>query len=215
MEEVTGDARSGGLALGLGVLSSCAAAEPHYFGFSAGLSLAHFVQVAIDSNGNSTDVSLPLLTDRPFSKQAPKANATLADPPTFKAGVSYIRAYLTIVHPLYPFLNRQKLWRLHKSITKRQEDQAALPVEKIDMTILHLVYAVGSRCLQLLGKRRISSAVPEGHFLRAMENIGQDLKFTSTKSIEVTLLLAIHSMRSPYGESITSAVRCSLVGLSS
>ncbi|KAK0391830.1 hypothetical protein NLU13_1329 [Sarocladium strictum] len=200
----SGKERSGQLALGLGVLSSCAGAEPHYFGFSAGLSLAHFVQVAIDSGGNPVDVSLPQLADRPFSHQVPKPNATLAGPPTYNAGASYIRAYLALVHPLYPFLNTDRLWELHRSITKRRGGQGATvgSTEQIDLTIMHLVYAIGSRCLQLLQKFSVSSTVPEAHFLRAMEHIRQDFKFTSTKSIEVTLLLAIHSMRSPYGTSV-------------
>ncbi len=60
------------LTLGLGVLSSVAAAEPHYFGSSSGLSLAHFVEAAIEC-GTSTgsEVSLPLLADRPFPNHAP------------------------------------------------------------------------------------------------------------------------------------------------
>ncbi|KAF5985068.1 transcription activator acu-15 [Fusarium coicis] len=205
-EVTSGAERSGQLALGLGVLSSCAGAEPHYFGFSAGLSLAHFVQVAIDSGENPVDVSLPQLADRPFSHQVPKANITLAEPPKYNAGASYIRAYLALVHPLYPFLNLERLWQLHRSITKRRDGQESLSTEHIDLTIMHLVYAIGSRCLQLLQRFSISSTVPEGHFLRAMEHIRQDLKFTSTKSIEVTLLLAIHSMRSPYGKQILISI---------
>ncbi|KAF4501870.1 transcription activator acu-15 [Fusarium agapanthi] len=205
-EVTSGTERSGQLALGLGVLSSCAGAEPHYFGFSAGLSLAHFVQVAIDSGENPLDVSLPQLADRPFSHQVPKANITLAEPPKYNAGASYIRAYLALVHPLYPFLNVERLWQLHRSITKRRGGQESACAEQIDLTIMHLVYAIGSRCLQLLQKSSISSTVSEGHFLRAMEHIRQDLKFTSTKSIEVTLLLAIHSMRSPYGRRILMKV---------
>ncbi|KAF5588774.1 transcription activator acu-15 [Fusarium pseudocircinatum] len=201
-EVTSGAERSGQLALGLGVLSSCAGAEPHYFGFSAGLSLAHFVQVAIDSGENPVDVSLPQLADRPFSHQVPKANITLAEPPKYNTGASYIRAYLALVHPLYPFLNLERLWQLHRSINKRRDGQESASTEQIDLTIIHLVYAIGSRCLQLLQRFSISSTVPEGHFLRAMEHIRQDLKFTSTKSIEVTLLLAIHSMRSPYGKQI-------------
>jgi hypothetical protein len=186
------------LAHGLGLLSSCAAAEPHYFGFSAGLSLAHFVQVAIDSGNSSADVSLPLLAERPFSNQALNANATLAKLPSFRTGASYMRAYLSIVHPLYPFLDRSTVWKLHKSLT-RQEEQLAATIPQIDIALMHLVYAIGSRCLQLLGKIDASKNVPEGHFLSAMKAVSEDLKFTSIRSIEVTLLLAIHSMRSPSG----------------
>jgi hypothetical protein len=186
-----------GLAHGLGLLSSCAAAEPHYFGFSAGLSLAHFVQVAIDSGSNSADVSLPLLADRPFSNQALNTNASLAKLPSFRTGANYVRAYLSLVHPLYPFLDRSFVWKLHTSLTRQDHTPASPP--QIDIALIHLVYAIGSRCLQLLGKIDMSKNIPEGHFLSAMKAATEELKFTSIRSIEVTLLLAIHSMRSPSG----------------
>jgi hypothetical protein len=187
------------LARGLGLLSSCAAAEPHYFGVSAGLSLAHFVQVAIDSGSNSADVSLPLLADRPFSNKILNANSPLAELPSFKTGARYVRAYLSVVHPLYPFLDRASLWQLHGSLT-RQQAHIHDSRSPIDIALIHLVYAIGSRCLQLLGKVDVSKNTPESHFLTAMQGISEDLKFTSIRSIEVTLLLAIHSMRSPAGK---------------
>lgn len=194
------------LALGLGVLSSCAGAEPHYFGFSAGLSLAHFVQVAIDSGGTSSDISLPLLADRPFSSPSSKTDTKLADAPTFEDGARYILAYLTSAHPLYPFMQRSRVWQLHNCLTKPQAGDTS-GIEKVDETIIHLIYAIGSRCLQLLGKHGVPNTVPGSHFLRAMKNINEDLRFSSTKSIEVTLLLAIHSMRSPYGMSPANPVQ--------
>ncbi|OAA59761.1 Transcription factor [Niveomyces insectorum RCEF 264] len=200
------------LVTGMGLLSSCAAAEPHYFGFSAGLSLAHFVQVAIDFGSNtSSDVSLPLLAERPFSNQALDTSASpAAPPPSPKAGASYIRAYLLLIHPLYPFLNRSLLWRLHKTTLTRSQlppEEAARPdtpspQHQMDLALLNLVYAIGARCLQLLGHRKVTKNTPEGHFLRAMQIIGEGLQFTSIRSIELTLLLAIHSMRSPSGTSV-------------
>lgn len=213
-DRTAGGSSGGRLALGLGVLSSCAAAEPHYFGFSAGLSLAHFVQVAIEAGHDSADVSLPLLADRPFSNQSPSANATIASLPTFEAGANYLQAYNSLVHPLYPFLSRDRLWKLHRLLTK-QGTAHGTPTEEADLTTMHLVYAIGSRCLQLLGRTEMSKTTPEGHLLRAMNNMSEVLKFTSTKAIEITLLLAIHSMRSPSGKHIfySEAFGCALACL--
>lgn len=123
---------------------------------------------------------------------------SLATLPPFKTGARYIRSYLSSVHPLYPFLNPGLVWRLHESLTKSQADDDSTPSE-IDLAVIHLVYAIGSRCLQLLGKSKVSRNVPEGHFLKAMKIVNEEMKFTSVQSIEVTLLLAIHSMRSPSG----------------
>ncbi|ERS95309.1 uncharacterized protein SPSK_01523 [Sporothrix schenckii 1099-18] len=206
------------LVTGMGLLSSCAAAEPHYFGFSAGLSLAHFVQVALDFGSVASEdvVSLPLLTDRPFANkalnQAPNQadTAVPASLPAPCTGTAYIRAYLQLIHPLYPFLDRRQLWALHSGATGRTRAQ----VDPMDAALLHLVYAIGSRCLQLLGKEtslpstsppqndKNGTPDPEGHFLRAMQIIGDGLQFTSVRSIELTLLLAIQSMRSPSGTSV-------------
>ncbi|CAK7230265.1 hypothetical protein SBRCBS47491_007528 [Sporothrix bragantina] len=196
------------LVTGMGLLSSCAAAEPHYFGFSAGLSLAHFVQVALDFGSvTSADVvSLPLLTDRPFANQALhqqcSKGAVPAALPSQQTGASYIRAYLQLVHPLYPFLDRRQLWTVH-----RQAREKANGLDPMDAALLHLVYAIGARCLQLVGTTSSPTTTtknntPEDHFLRAMQIIGEGLQFTSIRSIELTLLLAIHSMRSPSGTSV-------------
>ncbi|CAK7207549.1 hypothetical protein SEUCBS139899_010359 [Sporothrix eucalyptigena] len=128
------------LVTGMGLLSSCAAAEPHYFGFSAGLSLAHFVQVALDTGSvTSADViSLPLLTDQPFANQAlhqqSAKDAVPATLPSQKTGAAYIQAYLQLIHPLYPFLDKQQLWTMHRQ-TKDSRDN----LDPMDASMLHLV----------------------------------------------------------------------------
>lgn len=189
-----GPTSSGHFAAGVGLLSSCAAAEPHYFGYSSGLTLAHFVEAAIESNDTPTNVSLPILADRPFSSQIPTSRTPLAPVPTKANGGRFIRAYLATIHPLYPFLDRKSLWNLHGNAIR---DGRSL--HGSDLAKLHLVYAIGSRCLQLLNSDQVGRNVPEGHFLSAMEHIPEVIKVTSLRSIEITLLLALHSMRSPSG----------------
>ncbi len=73
---------------------------------------------------------------------------------------------------------------------------------QLDLAVLHLVYAIGSRCLQLLNSSKVGKDLSEGHFVSAMKNIPEAMKFTSLRSIEITLLLALHSMRSPSGKSV-------------
>jgi hypothetical protein len=190
---------SGHLASGLGLLSSIAAAEPHYFGFSSGLSLAYFVQAAIDSGSTtSAEFSLPSLADRPFSNQVPTSRTPFAPLPIPGVGARFIRAYLSIIHPLYPFLDREMLWNVHRRAT-RKEQTGATGDGQLDLALLHLVYAIGSRCLQLLNSSRVEKDIPESHYVSAMKIIPEAMKFTSIRSIEITLLLALHSMRSPSG----------------
>ncbi|KAK5462813.1 hypothetical protein LTS15_002525 [Exophiala xenobiotica] len=189
------------LTLGLGVLSSVAAAEPHYFGSSSGLSLAHFVQAAIEC-GTSTesDVSLPLLADRPFSNHAPLSQTPPAPIPAPKVGSKFIRAYLASVHPLYPFLDRTGLWEMHRHHSSVHGNPST--DSQLDLAVLHLVYAIGARCLELLGSTKIAKRTPQGHFMAAMRYVPEAMKWTSIRSIEITLLLGVHSMRSPSGTSV-------------
>jgi hypothetical protein len=195
----------GHLASGIGLLSSCATAEPHYFGFSSGLNLAHFVEAAITTGNGTSDISLPLLADRPFSRQIPTAQTPLASAPTHSAGSKYIRAYLSSIHPLYPLIDQEEIWRIHGTATG-EAMPAPISHTAADLARLHLIYAIGSRCIQLLKPRKIPKHLPEGHLMSAMQHIPEMLKVTSIHTVEVTLLLAIHSMRSPSGNSIP--LRC-------
>ncbi|KIW16527.1 hypothetical protein PV08_06582 [Exophiala spinifera] len=200
-QQTTTSPPSNSLTLGLGVLSSVAAAEPHYFGSSSGLSLAHFVQTAIDSGPNiGSQVALPLLADRPFSNHAPSSQTLPASLPTAKSGCVFIKAYFTSVHPLYPFLDRKAVWEMHERHTR--EHQTRSDGSPLDLAVLHLVYAIGSRCLELLGSSKVSRHTPQSHFLAALRYVPEEIKWTSLRSIEITLLLGIHSMRSPSGTSV-------------
>jgi hypothetical protein len=190
----------GHLASGIGLLSSCATAEPHYFGFSSGLNLAHFVEAAVTANNEASEINLPLLADRPFSKQIPTAQTPLSPVPASPIGSRYIRAYLSSIQPLYPFIDQENIWRMHRTATG---ETTSTPdwTTNVDLARLHLIYAIGSRCIQILKPRKIQKHLPEGHLMSAMQHIPEVLKLTSIHTVEVTLLLAIHSMRSPSGMS--------------
>ncbi len=71
---------------------------------------------------------------------------------------------------------------------------------QLGLAVLHLVYAIGSRCLELLGSTKIAKHTPQGHFMAAIRYVIEAMKWTSIRSIEITLLLGIHSMRSPSGK---------------
>jgi hypothetical protein len=190
----------GHLASGIGLLSSCATAEPHYFGFSSGLNLAHFVEAAVTANNDASEINLPLLADRPFSKQIPTAQTPLASVPAASVGSRYIRAYLSSIQPLYPFINQEDIWRMHRTAVGEDSSTPESPANA-DLARLHLIYAIGSRCTQILQPRKIQKHLPEGHLMSAMQHVPEVLKLTSIHAVEVTMLLAIHSMRSPSGMS--------------
>ena len=194
---------SNSLAAGVGLLSSCATAEPHYFGTSSGLSLAHFVEAAVQDGKEQGELSLPSLVDRPFSSQVPDAKTPLAALPAAAEGARYIQAYLQAICPVYPFLGPDELLGMHSIGVLGGAEEA---LTQAMLAKLHLVYAIGSRCLQLLDSRNVLNGTPEGHYLSAMQWIGEVTKSSTIDSIEVTLLLAIHSMRSPAGTSRNSII---------
>jgi hypothetical protein len=77
-----------------------------------------------------------------------------ADMPTDEVGRKLIDAYYSRVHPKHPFLSKKKIMRLHNGranlvpahkIPPSTENRADL----CDYAILHLVYAIGGRYLQL------------------------------------------------------------------
>jgi hypothetical protein len=107
--------------------------------------------------------------------------------------------------PLYPLIDQEEIWRIHGTATG-EAMPAPISHTAADLARLHLIYAIGSRCIQLLKPRKIPKHLPEGHLMSAMQHIPEMLKVTSIHTVEVTLLLAIHSMRSPSGNSIP--LRC-------
>ena len=188
---------SSNLAAGVGLLSSCATAEPHYFGTSSGLTLAHFVEAAVQDGRQQGELSLPSLVDRPFSNQIPDAKTPLASLPAAAEGLRYIQAYLQSIYPVYPFLGPNELLGMHSMGGQGGEEEA---LTEAALAKIHLVYAIGSRCLQLLDSRNVLNGTPEGHYMSAMQFVAEVTRSSTVDSIEVTLLLAIHSMRSPAGK---------------
>lgn len=65
------------------------------------------------------------------------------------------------------------------------------------LTILHLVYAIGGRFLETTGQA--GAFYPEEHHNVALQHLDSILELHDLRSIEVLLLLAIHSLRAPRG----------------
>ena len=112
------------------------------------------------------ELSLPSLVDRPFSSQVPDAKTPLASLPAAAEGARYIQAYLQAIYPVYPFLGPDELLAMHSIGVLGGAEEA---LTQAMLAKLHLVYAIGSRCLQLLDSRNVLNGTPEGHYLSAMQ----------------------------------------------
>jgi hypothetical protein len=136
-----------------------------FLGTSSGFPLAKLLKSAISTSddpsriGRSTSKGIisfaPHLTNYETGIQrGPLMSSGKADMPTDEVGRKLIDAYYFRVHPKHPFLSKKKIMRLHNNranlvpahkIPPSTENRAEL----CDYAILHLVYAIGGRYLQL------------------------------------------------------------------
>ena len=180
-------------------LSLQAAAEPQYCGVSSGVSLAHMIETAVYSKARpSSSLNLSVETDSGPSTNIPKAQITTAALPSFKDGVAFIDAYLSTIHPDFPFLSERELWDIHqnsKNLNGNSNEEA-----KFNFIVLQLVHAIGSRCLQLIGSQSATGVEPEGHYASAVAKIQDRLiNVPSVQNVQIMLLVAIYALRSPSG----------------
>jgi hypothetical protein len=180
-------------------LSLQAAAEPQYFGVSSGVSLAHMIEAAVYSKARpSSSLNLSVETDSLPSTNSPKAQITIAPLPSLNEGVPFINTYLSTIHPDFPFLFKRKLWDIHRN--SKHLEVNANEEAKFDFIVLQLVYAIGSRCLQLVGSPSATGVEPEGHYASAVAKIQDRLiNVPSVQNIQIMLLVAIYALRSPLG----------------
>ncbi len=183
---------------GVGFLSLCATAEPHYFGPSSGVSLAQLMETAVYEKLQPLSMSgLPSPEDRPFASHSPTARTRMAPLPSLEKGAQFIEEYLERIHTNFPFLSKRYLWDIHSN--SQYLESSRTPDAEMDCITLQLVYAIGSRCLQLRGHTSVTGTSPEKHYVSAMAKVGNKLTVASIRNIQVTLLVALYAMRSPSG----------------
>lgn len=147
--------------------SGAIALSPNSFlGTSSGFPLAKLLKSAISTSddpsriGRSTTKGIitfaPHLT-APYETgihRGPLVPSGRADMPTDEVGRKLIDTYYSRIHPKHPFLSKKKIMRLHNAranlvpahkVSPSTENRADL----CDYSILHLVYAIGGRYLQL------------------------------------------------------------------
>ncbi|OAP64027.1 hypothetical protein AYL99_03254 [Fonsecaea erecta] len=191
------------LASSVGLLSLQAAAEPQYFGVSSGVSLALMIESAVYEKARPlSSLSLPAETvESPFASSSRGAIPTATAPllPVEKA-TSFLAAYLSYIHPNFPFLSKRQLWKAHHS--RHEMENSNSNEARHDHVVLLLVCAIGARCLKLVGSDQVAESEPESLYHSAMAKLQDQLNVPSVQNIQVILLVAIYALRSPSGSSI-------------
>ncbi|OAL35927.1 hypothetical protein AYO20_04833 [Fonsecaea nubica] len=202
-ERMASQASTPNLASSVGLLSLQAAAEPHYFGVSSGVSLALMIESAVyEKSRPLSSLSLPAEpVTSPFASnsQSGPPIGTAPLPPLEKA-TPFLIAYLSYIHPNFPFLSKEQLWKTHHN--RRELEDYNSNEARHDHVVLLLVYAIGSRCLKLVGSEHVAESEPESLYHSAMAKIQDQLNVPSVQNIQVILLVAIYALRSPSGSSI-------------
>jgi hypothetical protein len=186
------------LASSVGLLSLRAGgADPQYFGVSSGVSLARMIKTAVYENAApSSNFSLPSkMTDSLFPSNSSGAQTETAPLPSLENGASFINAYLSYIQPNFPFMFKEELWEAHRS--RKDMEDTATDETRYNYGILQLVYAIGSRCLQLVGSTKATGFEPEDYYSSAMAQVQEQLNFPSIQNIQIILLVAIYALRSP------------------
>lgn len=144
--------------------------------------------------------SLHLRTER-GSPNAPYAQAggALFDFPYFEEAQLLFDTFFDILHTRWPLLDRKVYTALFATY---YDDQ---PISTVERSILHLIFAIASRFLQLT--RNPCGVDPEKHLIAAIEPMDHILEQHNLGTIQFLLLLALHGQRSPYGAGAWSQVR--------
>jgi hypothetical protein len=207
---------------GVAYLSLCASGttdtdpEPFYLGSSSGATIARMVQSSIF---RSSKLSLPGNTSPGHQQDVLRPSQTMVDltgspvplpliettpsefPPRAQAQVLFA-VFFDRLHTRWPILDRKQ----YQQIFEQQYNQGALPL--LQRSILHLIYAISSRFLQLIKKPH--HVDPQTHFAAALEPMDHILEQHNLSTVQFLVLLAIHGQRSPYGAGSWSQIRYAL-----
>ncbi|OAL24981.1 hypothetical protein AYO20_10584 [Fonsecaea nubica] len=195
------------LELGVGFV---ALSPNSYLGTSSGFQLAKLVKSAMNvpnlgSNSRelcprperlatSEDSRLPLVSE----------NAVFAEMPTDEMGEELTSTYLLKVYPKHPFLSKMRVHALNRDranlMSAHQSQSKQARSRRLDYAILHLVYAIGARYLQLADDNSYPS--PESHYAAALTEIDIISDVRSLENLEAMLLLSIYQLRSPTGPGV-------------
>lgn len=169
------------------------------------------IEAAIYENARpSSDLSLPAeMAESPFAGNGTEAQSLTAPLPSSEKGATFIEAYLAYVHTSFPFISKKTLWDTHRS--RKDVEDATTDEARHHNIILWLVYAIGSRCLQLIGTSDAASIEPEGYYCSAVTKIQDQLNVPSIHNIEITLLVAIYALRSPSSMLLSVLLQCSML----
>ncbi|KAK2052980.1 fungal-specific transcription factor domain-containing protein [Colletotrichum caudatum] len=201
---------------GVAYLSLCAsgttdtAPEPFYLGSSSGATIARMIQSSIfhGAGGRALSEAMaaappPGVLSPPQSRNSVSASSHPDEPvsefPYPSESKMLFDVFFDRLHTRWPILDR----KLYTTLFEQQYDQGALSIQH--RSIMHLVYAISARFLQLMKKP--CDVDPQQHLVAAIEPMDYILEQHNLATVQFLLLLAVHGTRSPYGAGAWSQIR--------
>ncbi|KAK1976031.1 fungal-specific transcription factor domain-containing protein [Colletotrichum cereale] len=200
---------------GVAYLSLCAsgttdtAPEPFYLGSSSGAAIARMIQASIFHGAGGRAVSeamaaapagvLSPLQSRNSVSASSHPDELMSEFPYPPESKMLFDVFFDRLHTRWPILDR----KLYTTLFEKQYDQGALSIQH--RSIMHLVYAISARFLQLMKKP--CDVDPQQHLMAAIEPMDYILEQHNLATVQFLLLLAVHGTRSPYGAGAWSQVR--------
>ncbi|KAK2039373.1 fungal-specific transcription factor domain-containing protein [Colletotrichum somersetense] len=201
---------------GVAYLSLCAsgttdtAPEPFYLGSSSGATIARMIQSSIfhGAGGRALSEAMaavppPGVLSPPQSRNSVSASSHPDEPvsefPYPSESKMLFDVFFDRLHTRWPILDR----KLYTTLFEQQYDQGALSIQH--RSIMHLVYAISARFLQLMKKP--CDVDPQQHLMAAIEPMDYILEQHNLATVQFLLLLAVHGTRSPYGAGAWSQIR--------
>ncbi|RDW70997.1 hypothetical protein BP6252_07560 [Coleophoma cylindrospora] len=108
--------------------------------------------------------------------------------PTYTAD-QMLSGYMDHISTGFPVVHSLKIKDIHS--------RRAMLDDVYETCILHLVYAIGGRILELTGE--MGCFYPERHHAAALKLLDEILQFHDSRSVQALMLLAIYCLRAPQG----------------
>lgn len=149
-----GDGTYSAIANGVGFLSLRAAAEPYFLGSTSGFSLARMVHLMLSSSFStlarqSMDFASPNASLLTSNWEAIESAKLAQDPPQHIAD-ELVALYFRRIHSRYPIIDWVAFRRTYK---RKHELEPSRRSDRMRLFVLHMVYAMGSRILELNFRR--------------------------------------------------------------
>ncbi|KAL1850145.1 hypothetical protein VTK73DRAFT_9743 [Phialemonium thermophilum] len=178
----------------------CLGGEQSYVGSSSGYALA--VDLGAVIQATVWNKIRPPSSSPPTGEEESKPRditpedlvKNAAGPPNDEMGERILQAYLTRIHPLYPFMDRNALRRYHDD-RFRAASSGDSEEQQFGTFKIYMVYAIGSQLLRMT--ESYDYIQPERFFLTAFRHISAARGAHSIRNVEAMTLLAIYHLRSP------------------